>query len=239
MKIAIIGYGRMGHEVESIARERGHEVALIIDHNNRKDLVKENLSRVDVAIEFTTPETAFENVKTCLLAGVPVVSGTTGWNDRLEEAKNIVSEVNGTFFYASNFSIGVNLFFLINKVLSQKLNEISGYGVDIEEIHHVKKKDAPSGTAISLANIISQELSTFNGWTLLPDKQFGKIPVKAVREGEIPGTHNVLYNSEQDEIILIHRAKSRKGFALGVIFAAEFTQGKKGFLTMDSFLGIE
>jgi 4-hydroxy-tetrahydrodipicolinate reductase len=238
MNIALIGYGKMGHEVETVALKRGHQIALIIDQNNVQELTKENLKRVDVAIEFTTPETAFENVSTCLKCGTPIVCGTTGWDSKLEDAKKILSETGGTLFHASNFSIGVNIFFLINKILSQKLNEIGGYGVTIEEIHHTKKKDAPSGTAITLANIISNELSYYKGWTLLPNIHQDSIPINSVREGEIPGTHTANYNSDQDEIILTHRAKSRKGFAIGAVLAAEFSLGKKGFLTMDSFLGI-
>jgi len=232
MKIAIIGYGKMGHEIESMALSRGHEVSLKINLDNRNELTAENLSKIDVAIEFSTPETAFDNVKTCLLAGKPVVCGTTGWNNRLEEAKSVMRSCDGTLFHASNFNIGVNLFFRINKILSQQLNEVGGYSASIEEIHHIHKKDAPSGTAISLANIIAEEMSAYAGWTLLPE-------TTATREGEVPGTHSVLYSSEQDEIILTHRAKSRKGFAVGAVLAAEFCVEKKGFLTMDSFLGIE
>lgn len=236
MKVAIIGYGRMGHEVEAIALDRGHEVVLKIDQNNKHLLSKRYLSVVDVAIEFSTPETAFENVKACLLAGVPVVCGTTGWIDHLNEAKELTRKLDGTLFVASNFSIGVNLFFQITRILSQQLNGIGGYDAYVEEIHHNKKKDAPSGTAISLATIISEEMKSFNGWTLLPQKSDDKIPIKSIREGDVPGTHNVHFNSEQDEIILTHIAKNRKGFALGAVLAAEFSVGKKGILTMDSFL---
>lgn len=236
MNIAIIGYGKMGHEIEAIAKERGHNISLIIDKDNRDDLTPENLSKVDVAIEFTTPETAFENVKACLLAGKPIVSGSTGWLDKLEEAKELAKKGNGALFYASNFSIGVNLFFKVNQMLAKYIDKVKGYNFDIEEIHHTQKKDAPSGTAITLANLISDEIDKLNGWTLSPKIEEGKIPITAVREGVVPGTHIVTLNSEQDEIILTHRAKSRKGFALGAVLAAEFSMGKKGFLTMDSLL---
>lgn len=239
MKIAIIGYGRMGHEVEKIALERGHEILLIIDQNDSEKLTPTALAAVDVAIEFTTPETAFENVKKCLEANVPVVSGTTGWNSRMEEIMDYVRTTDGTFFYGSNFSIGVNLFFYINRILARKLNNAGGYSVEIEETHHTKKKDAPSGTAISLANYVANEISELSGWTLLPERQAGKIPVKAIREGDIPGTHSVLFSSAQDDIVLTHRAKSRVGFAVGAVLAAEYSVGRKGFLTMDNLLGLE
>jgi 4-hydroxy-tetrahydrodipicolinate reductase len=236
MNIAIIGYGRMGHEIETIAKERGHSIVLIIDQNNIIDLNAKNLEKVDVAIEFTTPHTAFQNVSTCLKAGIPIVSGTTGWLDKLTEAKRLAEEGNGALFFASNFSIGVNLFFRVNKILANYINKVKGYDVAIEEIHHTQKKDAPSGTAITLADIIAEEIEAISGWTLSPDAENGKIPITAIREGSVPGTHSISLNSEQDEIVLTHRAKSRKGFALGAVLAAEFSCGKKGFLTMDSFL---
>ncbi len=238
MKIALIGYGKMGHEIESIALERGHTIDLIIDHNNRHELTAQNLDKVDVAIEFTSPETAFENVKTCLLANKPVVCGTTGWLARLDEAKTIAENGNGALFWASNFSIGVNLFFRLNRIMARYINMVKGYNVAIEEIHHTQKKDAPSGTAITLADIIAEELDTIAGWTLEPEEAENKIPISAIREGNVPGTHTVTLNSEQDEIVLTHRAKSRRGFALGAVLAAEFSAGKKGFLTMDSLLQI-
>jgi 4-hydroxy-tetrahydrodipicolinate reductase len=239
MKIAIIGYGKMGHEIESIAISRGHEIALIIDKNDRDKLNNENLDKVDVAIEFTTPETAFENVKTCLLAGKPIVCGTTGWIDKLGEAKAMAENGNGAFFYASNYSIGVNLFFRINRILAKYIDKVKGYSVSIEETHHTQKKDAPSGTAITLANIISEEMSSYQGWTLLPEVEKRKIPIGAIREEDITGNHSVVYDSELDEITLVHKAKSRKGFALGAVLAAEYCIGKKGFLTMDSFFQMD
>ncbi|MFP4557614.1 MAG: 4-hydroxy-tetrahydrodipicolinate reductase [Bacteroidales bacterium] len=238
MKIAIIGYGRMGHEIETIAKERGHDVALIIDNDNQDELTPENLSKVDVAIEFTLPHTAFNNVKTCLDAGTSVVCGTTGWSDKLHEAKSLAESSNGALFYASNFSIGVNLFFRLNRTLAKYINKVKGYSSAIEEIHHTQKKDAPSGTAITLAEIINNEIEELKGWTLLPDFQEDKVPIKAIREADVTGTHTVFFGSEQDEITLTHKAKSRKGFALGAMLAAEFSVGKKGFLTMDSLLNV-
>jgi 4-hydroxy-tetrahydrodipicolinate reductase len=238
MRIAIIGYGRMGHEIEAVAIERGHQIVLTIDQNNQDDLNAENLSNVDVAIEFTTPETVFENIKTCLSAGKPVVCGTTGWVNKLGEAKTLAEKSNGALFYASNFSVGVNLFFRVNKLLAKYLDKVNCFDTSIEETHHTQKKDAPSGTAITIAEIISTEIKSLEGWTLLPEKEENKIPIKAIREGDETGTHTVFFNSDQDEIILTHRAKSRKGFALGAVLAAEYSLGKSGFLTMDSFLQV-
>ena len=238
MNIAIIGYGKMGHEIETIAKERGHSITLIIDQNNLHELTPENLINIDVAIEFTTPQTAFENVKKCLNAGKPVVCGTTGWIEKLEDARTLAEKGNGALFYASNFSIGVNLFFKLNSIFAKYVNGVDAYSVAMEEIHHTQKKDAPSGTAITLAQLITKEIETLNGWTLLPDFQDDKLPIKAIREGEVTGTHKVTYNSNQDEITLVHRAKDRKGFALGAVMAAEFSKGKTGFLTMDSLLNV-
>ena len=238
MNIALIGYGKMGHEIEAIAKERGHTITLIVDKDNQHELNPTNLKAVDVAIEFSTPETAFENIKTCLLANIPVVSGTTGWLHKFDEAKQLAESGHGALFYASNFSIGVNLFFRLNRIMAQYINRVKGYEIAIEEIHHTQKKDAPSGTAITLAEIISNEVDMLAGWILEPDMAENKIPIKAIREGNVPGTHTVTLSSEQDEITLTHRAKSRKGFALGAVLAAEFAAGKKGILTMESLLQI-
>lgn len=236
MNIAIIGYGKMGHEIEAIATERGHKITLAIDMNNSHELNSASLKMVDVAIEFTTPETAFKNVEICLKAGVPTVCGTTGWLSKLEEAKRIAEQHSTAFFYASNYSIGVNLFFKVTQLLARLANKHNGYDVSIEEIHHTQKKDAPSGTAISIAQIISKELNKYNDWSLLPEFYDDRIPIKAIREGNIPGTHSVFFDSEQDQITLTHKAKSRRGFALGAVLAAEFSFGKKGFLTMENLL---
>lgn len=239
MRIALIGYGKMGHEIESVALQRGHQIAQIFDHYNISQLNEQGLNSIDVAIEFSTPETAFGNVMTCLRANKPVVCGTTGWLDKLEEAKNYANNQGGTLFYASNFSLGVNVFFRINRVFARYMNALNSYKPFITEIHHTQKKDAPSGTAITLAGIIEQELSTVDGWTLFPHMQAGKIPIEAIREGSVPGTHTVSFNSDEDEIVLTHKAKSRKGFALGAIIAAEYALGKKGFLTMDNLLKLD
>ncbi|MGE0078750.1 MAG: 4-hydroxy-tetrahydrodipicolinate reductase [Bacteroidales bacterium] len=239
LRIAIIGYGKMGHEIESIAIDRGHSVVLKIDNDNRADLSPSNLSKVDVAIEFTSPHTAKDNVAVCLDSGVPVVSGTTGWNDDVAKVIDRVKANGGTFFYASNYSVGVNIFFKINAMASKFLAKVGGYGVDIKEIHHTQKLDAPSGTAISIANAIADENPILNGWTLMPEHVDSKIPIEAIREGVVPGTHIVNFESEQDQIVLSHIAKSRRGFALGAVLAAEFIVGKKGFYNMDDLLNFE
>jgi len=236
MKIALIGYGKMGHEVETIALSRNHQVVLRIDKDNQNDLTQQNLKGIDVAIEFSTPATAFQNVRKCLESNTPVVAGTTGWLNKLDEAKLIASNSNTALFHASNYSIGVNMFFRLNKVLSDYINNVKGYSLSIAETHHTQKLDAPSGTAITLAQLITESIDELGGWTLLPERSIGKIPIEAIREGDVPGTHTVTFNSEQDEIILTHKAKSRKGFALGAVLAAEFLVGKKGFFTMEDLL---
>ncbi|MDD4673629.1 MAG: 4-hydroxy-tetrahydrodipicolinate reductase [Bacteroidales bacterium] len=238
MNIALIGYGKMGHEIETIAKERGHSIALIIDQDNGHELNAKNLKNVDVAIEFSTPETAFSNIKTCLIAGKPIVCGTTGWLSHLDEAKQLAEHSDGALFYASNYSIGVNLFFRLNKILAKYINTVKGYTYEIEEVHHTQKKDAPSGTAITLADIISNEIEGLTGWSLTPEEEVHKIPITALRQANVPGTHTVNLSSENDMITLKHEAKNRKGFALGAVLAAEFSVGKKGFLTMDSLLKI-
>lgn len=213
LRIAIIGYGKMGHEIESIALERGHSIVLKIDASNQFDLTESNLKKVDVAIEFTSPHTAKQNVESCLRVGTPVVCGTTGWNDEAAKIIERVKAGEGTFFFASNYSVGVNIFFKLNAMASRLLAKVGGYNVDIQEIHHTQKLDAPSGTAISIANLITAENPTLNGWTLIPDKVEGKIPIEAVREGTVPGTHIVTFESEQDQIVLSHIAKSQIGRA--------------------------
>jgi len=239
MKIALIGYGKMGHEIESIAISRGHQIVLKIDKDNLSDLTSDNLKLADVAIEFSTPITVFQNIKTCLLSDVPIVVGTTGWLDKLKEVKESIKSGKGTLFFASNYSIGVNLFFRMNKVLASYLNTIKGYKPAITEIHHTQKLDAPSGTAITLAQIVSDSFDELSGWTLLPAQEDNKIPIEAIREGSVPGTHILTYNSDMDEIVLTHKAKNRKGFAIGAVLAAEFIAGKKGFFTMDDLLKIK
>jgi len=236
MNIALIGYGKMGHEIEAIAKERNHRVVLTIDKENPQDLTREKLSQADVAIEFTSPHTAFANVTTCFKAGIPVVSGSTGWMDQLQEAEELCRKSNGAFFYASNYSVGVNIFFRVNKLLASLMAKTTDYSIEIEEIHHVQKLDAPSGTAITLAEIIAAETPGKKGWSMNPAEKEDHVFIKAVREGSVPGTHTVTYTSEVDEINFTHAAKSRKGLALGAILAAEFMVGKKGIYGMQDLL---
>ncbi len=235
MKIAIIGYGKMGKTIEKNAQQRGHQVLFKFDIHNQDQFTIENLKKVDVALEFTTPEAAYNNVKKCLEAGVPVVSGTTGWNDKLLELRDIAIKENKAFFYSANFSIGVNIMFHINKILAKIMNQFPHYEVTITEIHHIHKKDAPSGTAIKLAQDIIEHLDRKKGWTLDPATK-EQIHITAIREDEIPGIHEVIYDSQYDNLSLRHSAKSREGFAIGAILAAEFLLGKKGFYTMEDLL---
>ena len=233
MKIALVGYGKMGKTIEQIARNRGHEIVSIIDVNNPEDFESEAFKQVDVAIEFTTPATAFDNYMKCFAAGVPVVSGTTGWLNRLDEVKRMCAEEGKTFFYASNFSIGVNIFFALNKYLAKIMNNFPSYDVRMTEVHHIHKLDAPSGTAITLAEGILDNLDRKERWTLETSEKPTDLPIHAIREGEVPGIHEIIYESDADIISIKHDAKSRAGFALGAVLAAEFTAGKKGFLGMN------
>lgn len=232
MKIALIGYGKMGHTIEQIARARGHEIVSIIDINNPGDMRSEAFKSADVAIEFTTPATAVANYLAAFEAGVPVVSGTTGWLDRMEEIKTLCEQEGKTFFYASNFSIGVNIFFALNKYLAGIMNNFPSYDVRMTETHHIHKLDAPSGTAITLAEGILEKVDRKTRWTLETAEEPADLPIHTVREGEVPGIHEIVYESEVDTIRIKHDAKSRAGFALGAVIAAEFTAGKKGFLGM-------
>ena len=233
MKIALVGYGKMGKTIEQIARNRGHEIVSIIDVNNPGDFESEAFKQADVAIEFTTPATAFENYMKCFAAGVPVVSGTTGWLSRLDEVKRMCTEEGKTFFYASNFSIGVNIFFALNKYLAKIMNNFPSYDVRMTEVHHIHKLDAPSGTAITLAEGVLENLDRKERWTLETAEKPTDLPIHAIREGEVPGIHEIVYESDADTISIKHDAKSRAGFALGAVLAAEFTAGKKGFLGMN------
>lgn len=233
MNIALIGYGKMGKTIEQIALNRGHQIVSIIDIDNRKDFYSENFKKADVAIEFTTPATAYDNYLQCFEANVPVVSGTTGWLNHLEEIKKKCTEEGKTFFYASNFSIGVNIFFAVNKYLAGLMNNFPDYDVKMTEIHHIHKLDAPSGTAITLAEGIIEQIDRKNNWKLGRVDQPAEFPIHAIREGEVPGIHEIVYESEVDYISIKHDAKSRTGFALGAVVAAEFTAGKTGFLGME------
>ena len=233
MKIALVGYGKMGKTIEQIARNRGHEIVSIIDVNNPGDFESEAFKQAEVAIEFTTPATAFDNYMKCFAAGVPVVSGTTGWLSRLDEVKRMCAEEGKTFFYASNFSIGVNIFFALNKYLAKIMNNFPSYDVRMTEVHHIHKLDAPSGTAITLAEGVLENLDRKERWTLETAEKPTDLPIHAIREGEVPGIHEIIYESDADTISIKHDAKSRAGFALGAVLAAEFTAGKKGFLGMN------
>ena len=236
MKIALIGYGKMGQFIEKIAKERGHEIVAVIDIHNLEDFGSEAFRSADVAIEFTRPEVAVENIKKAFESNVPVVCGTTGWTARLEEIMALIEEKNQTLFWASNFSLGVNIFFAINKNLAQLMNQFPAYDAAMTEIHHIHKLDAPSGTAITLAENIIAELDRKEKWTLGKAVQPDEIGINDIREGETPGTHIVTYDSEVDSITIQHEAKNRQGFALGAVIAAEFTAGKKGFLGMNDLL---
>ena len=236
MKIALIGYGKMGKTIEQIALIRGHQIVSIVDINNPEEFQSANFKSADVAIEFTTPATAFDNYMKSFAAGVPVVSGTTGWLDRIGEIKEKCEKEGKTFFYASNFSIGVNIFFALNKYLAKIMNNFPSYNISMTETHHIHKLDAPSGTAITLAEGIIENVDRKDRWTLETAEQPTDLPIHAIREGEVPGIHEVTYESDVDYISIKHDAKSRAGFALGAVVAAEFTAGKKGFLGMDDML---
>ncbi len=237
MNIALIGYGRMGHEIESIAVKRGHFIKLIIDQDNGNDLNQNSLNGVDVAIEFSTPASAFDNIRKCLTEMVPVVSGTTGWLDNYYDAVEVCNKNETAFIHSSNFSIGVNLLFRLNAELAKQMERYNNYKVSIEEIHHTKKLDAPSGTAISLAGGIVENNSEYKKWCFENEKINNCVPIHSVREGEIPGTHTVTWDSDIDKISLRHEAKNRKGFALGAVIAAEFIHSRKGVFTMSDVMG--
>ncbi len=231
MKVAIIGYGKMGHEIEKVLRERGHEVVATIDIDNREEsMTAEVLGKADVAIEFTSPQTAYDNIKTCLQCGLPVLSGSTGWTERKGELDRLCEELGGAFFYSSNYSLGVNVLFRLNRWLARVMGPLSQYKVTIEETHHIHKLDAPSGTAVTLA----QEMREASGGRLV----VGRDEIISYREGEIPGIHTITYDSEEDTISVCHSAKSRRGLALGAVLAAEWMMGRKGVFSMDDFLEI-
>ena len=238
MRIALVGYGKMGKAIEQIAIEKGHEVVLKIGTANKQELNKEHLQNADVVIEFTRPEAAHENVLTCLKAGVPVVCGTTGWNEGLDHAKMVALDNDVSFLHASNFSVGVNIFFEVNKFLAAMMKEHTDYEVIMEETHHTQKKDAPSGTAITLAEQIIEKIGRKKHWTKEVTNDDDKFPIIAHRIENVPGTHNVRYTSAIDDIEIIHTAHNREGFARGAVLAAEFIAGKTGVFTMKDVLGL-
>jgi 4-hydroxy-tetrahydrodipicolinate reductase len=237
MNIALIGYGRMGHEIESIAISRGHVIKVIIDQDNTKDLNETVFNGVDVAIEFTSPDAAFENISKCLRMKVPVVSGTTGWLDNYEKASAICLENGASFIHSSNFSIGVNILFLLNIELARQMDRFRDYTVSIEEIHHTRKLDSPSGTAISLAEGIELNHGAYDSWCFDSNRKENCVPISSVREGDVPGTHIVTWDSEIDKISFSHEAKNRKGLALGAVAAAEFISERRGIFTMNDVMG--
>lgn len=236
MNIAIIGYGKMGHEIEKICRDRGHNIVCTIDAGEESKFDSEDFRKADVAIEFSSPQSALNNYKRAFAANVPVVSGTTGWLDNISEVKQACEEEGQTFFYASNFSLGVNILFAVNKYLANIMNDFPEYNVHVDETHHIHKLDAPSGTAITIAEGILESVERKKQWKLDEQKSEIDLQINAYRKDEVPGIHSIKYESEVDTIKLTHDAKSRKGFALGAVVAAEFTATKKGFLGMDDLL---
>jgi 4-hydroxy-tetrahydrodipicolinate reductase len=236
MKIALIGYGKMGKAIEAIAVERGHEIVLRIGIENLEDFTTENVKLADVAIEFTGPESAFENIKKLMEAGISVVSGSTGWLQHFEEAVEKCNQSGTGFLYASNFSLGVNLFFALNKYLAKLMSSFPEYHASITEIHHTAKLDAPSGTAITLAEQMISNLPEKNKWTTDANEGGDSIFIESKRIDPAPGTHTIRYTSPIDTITIEHEAHSRQGFALGAVLAAEFLNGKKGLYTMNDVL---
>ncbi|MBN1117632.1 MAG: 4-hydroxy-tetrahydrodipicolinate reductase [Bacteroidales bacterium] len=239
MKIALLGYGKMGKEIEKIAISRNHEIVLKIDIDNQEDKTIENIKKADVAIDFSIPGAAYENILKCFEACTPIVSGTTGWLNKMDDVLNRCKKNGSAFFYASNYSVGVNLFFKVNKFLAELMNKHNQYDVSMEEVHHIHKLDEPSGTAITLAEGIIGKLDSKTGWTLEKTPNADQLPIKAIREGEVPGIHRIKYNSEEDFIQIEHSAYSRKGFALGAVLAAEFMKNQSGYKTMDDMLKLK
>jgi 4-hydroxy-tetrahydrodipicolinate reductase len=239
MKIALLGYGKMGRIIEKIATDRKHEIVLKIDYDNLHDLTVENLQKADVAIEFTTPSSVLSNISKCFEAGIPVVVGTTGWYNELDAIKQQCDDGNHSLLYATNFSVGVNIFFHINRMLAKVMNNYPYYEVQVEEIHHTQKLDAPSGTAITIAEGIIENLDQKNKWTniVIADDnntadeniKSDQLLIESHRIDSVPGTHTVIYDSEVDTIEFKHTAHNRNGFALGAVLAAEWIQDKKGF----------
>ncbi|MDO9152885.1 MAG: 4-hydroxy-tetrahydrodipicolinate reductase [Paludibacter sp.] len=236
MKIALIGYGKMGKIIERIAHERGHEIVSVIDIENIEDFDSEAFHKADVAIEFTTPKVALENIRYAFGAGVPVVSGTTGWIKNVSELKNEIETGGNTLFWSSNFSLGVNIFMAANKYLAKIMNQFPEYHVEMTEVHHTQKLDAPSGTAITLAEGIFENLDRKKLWVKENGTKPEELAIKSIRRGEVSGIHTIRYESAVDTIEITHDAKSREGFALGAVVAAEFTAGKKGLLGMEDLL---
>lgn len=237
MNILILGYGKMGKAIEEIALDRGHTIPHKININNTNALKFINPKDIDVAIEFSQPDAAYDNLNYCMEAGIPVVCGTTGWLDRKKEIEQKCIDKGSAFFYSSNFSLGVNLFFKLNKVLAGLMKNYPDYKTEIEEIHHTEKLDSPSGTAITLAEGIIEQINRFKSWKNDEDVDEGELPIISLREENVPGTHTIKYKSEIDDIEIKHTAHSRAGFAQGAVLVAEWLKGKKGNFSMDDFLG--
>ncbi|MGQ0739439.1 MAG: 4-hydroxy-tetrahydrodipicolinate reductase [Bacteroidota bacterium] len=238
MKLILIGYGKMGKAIEEIALQRGHTIVLTIDQPNLHEFTKGNLAKADAAIEFTGPNSAYENVEACIEWGVPVVSGSTGWTERLEDLKKKCADSNSAFVYSSNYSIGVNIFFELNKKLASLMASHSEYEVLLEETHHTQKKDAPSGTAISLAEQVLRFIKRKKRWVNELSDHPEDLEIISQRVDPAPGTHSVKYSSAIDNIEIIHTAHNRRGFAGGAVLAAEFIKDRKGFFTMKEVLNL-
>ncbi|MBL7920271.1 MAG: 4-hydroxy-tetrahydrodipicolinate reductase [Bacteroidia bacterium] len=235
MNIALFGYGKMGKEIEAIAIKRNHNIILKINKANVESITVADLKKADVIIEFSTPHSVLENIKKCINAQVPVIVGTTGWYDNFPDIKKLCSEKNGALFHATNFSLGVNLFFKVNTYLAELMNKYNNYEVSMEEIHHIHKLDKPSGTAITLAEQIIDKIDKKKKWSI-EESNAETLFIHDVRDGEVPGTHIIKYQSEVDDIEIMHKAHNRKGFALGAVIAAEFLNGKKGIYTMSDII---
>lgn len=235
MKIALFGYGKMGKEIETLATKNNHEIVLIVDSTNSDLLTSSDLNKADVAIEFSRPDAVISNITTCFNANLPIVVGTTGWHDNFKSVEKLCKQKKGSLFYASNFSLGVNLFFKVNTYLAELMNKYEDYEVSMEEIHHLHKLDKPSGTAITLANKIIDKIDRKKNWSILY-KNKDTVFIKDIREGSVSGTHIIKYNSTIDDIEIMHKAHNRKGFAQGAIIAAEFLKDKKGIYTMNDII---
>ncbi len=238
MKIAIIGYGKMGKIIEATARKRGHTIGSIIDLGDEQLLAPDNLDKHDVAIEFSSPSSAFENISKCMNAGLPVVSGSTGWTDRIEDLKTRCKAEYLGFVYASNYSLGVNILFSLNERLAAIMQNHEAYDVGMTEIHHSQKLDAPSGTALTLADGILGNVSRKKQWVLQDSGNDEDLFINAIRTGKVTGDHEVIYESVFDSLSIKHSAKDRSGFATGALVAAEFIKNRKGFFTMKDVLGL-
>lgn len=236
MKIALIGYGKMGKTIEQLALAKGYEIVLKVDNQNALTWTNEELKNADVAIEFTQPESAIQNITRCFECGVPVISGTTGWVEKMEEVNEICKKQDGGFFYASNFSVGVNLFFKLNKILAKMMEAYDSYDISLEEIHHTQKLDAPSGTAITLAEGLLENISRKSNWVKESANQKNELPIFSKRVEKVPGTHSISYDSKMDSIEIKHTAHSRLGFAKGALMASEWMKGRKGIYGMEDLI---